>query len=105
MVGLLSDQVEPLEPLAQPIRNLVQFSAAGNVGELSELGLPIVLGASRKRFLGTLLGEDAEADRVMGSIACAVAAVLAGVHIVRAHDVRETVETLLVATAIRNASR
>lgn len=71
------------------------------LGELVELGLPVVLGASRKRFIGELLDLPDPRRRVAGSVACAVAAVLAGAHIIRAHDVRQTVDAVRIAHAIR----
>jgi dihydropteroate synthase len=67
------------------------------------LGFPVLLGASRKRFIGALDG-DAPADaRLGGSIAAALAGAAAGVVAVRVHDVRETVQALSVWTAIAQA--
>ncbi len=57
-------------------------------------GRPVLLGASRKRFVGALAGEADPKRRVAGSVAAAVAAVQAGVSIVRVHDVAETVAAL-----------
>lgn len=54
------------------------------------LGLPILLGASRKRFIGTLSGEDEAARRMPGSLAVALGGVAQGVQMVRVHDVAET---------------
>jgi dihydropteroate synthase len=54
------------------------------------LGVPVLLGASRKRFIGTLSGEDQAARRVPGSLAVALAGVAQGVQMVRVHDVAET---------------
>ena len=65
------------------------------LGELTGLGRPLLFGASRKRFLGRLLGDpEATAGPLPASIAAAVIAVAAGATIVRVHDVRETVEAL-----------
>jgi dihydropteroate synthase len=60
------------------------------------LGVPILLGASRKRFIGTLSGTDAADQRVAGSIAAALAAVAQGAEILRVHDVAETRQALAV---------
>ena len=73
------------------------------LGEFTELGLPVVLGASRKRFIGEVLDRVAPSDRLSGSLACAAAGVLAGAHIIRSHDVGETVEVVRMAHAIRTA--
>jgi len=65
--------------------------------ELAAFGYPVLVGASRKRFIGTLTGEQDPAQRLGGSIAAAVWAVEHGASIVRAHDVRETVQAVAVA--------
>lgn len=71
---------------------------------LVALGYPILLGASRKRFIASLdpLGQDAGA-RLGGSLAAAVAGAGAGVAAVRVHDVRETAQALIVQAAIATA--
>lgn len=57
-------------------------------------GFPVLVGASRKRFIGTLTGEPVASRRVGGSVAAAVEAVEAGAAIVRVHDVEETAAAL-----------
>jgi dihydropteroate synthase len=70
------------------------------------LGFPVLLGASRKSFIGALDGGSRPADqRLGGSIAAALAGAVAGVAAVRVHDVRETVQALRVWTAIAQAGR
>ncbi len=65
------------------------------LGELAALGRPVVVGASRKRFLGRLAGDpEAMVGPVSASVEAAVAAVASGATIVRVHDVSETVEAL-----------
>lgn len=65
------------------------------------LGCPILLGASRKRFIGTI-GQAEEADaRMPGSVAVALAAVAQGVQIVRVHDVAETRQALRLDRAVK----
>jgi dihydropteroate synthase len=65
------------------------------------LGRPVVIGFSRKRSLGRLLGDpDAESGTLGASIAAAVTAFERGASILRVHDVRETVEALTVAKAV-----
>lgn len=70
------------------------------IGELAPLGYPVLIGASRKAFIGRILDLPVE-DRVEGSVAAHVAAVLAGAHVVRAHDVGATVRGVRVADAVR----
>ncbi|WP_394763369.1 dihydropteroate synthase [Phenylobacterium sp.] len=69
------------------------------------LGFPVLLGVSRKRFISALdSGEDRPPhERLGGSIAGALAGAAAGVAAVRVHDVRETVQALVVWTAIAQA--
>jgi len=64
------------------------------------LGCPILLGASRKRFIGTITGADAADRRVMGSVAVALHAAAQGVQIMRVHDVDETRQALAMWQAI-----
>ena len=66
------------------------------------LGYPILLGASRKRFIAAIDPSAGEAaDRLGGSLAAHLAAAAAGVAAVRVHDIRETVQALDVQAAIR----
>jgi dihydropteroate synthase len=68
-------------------------------------GFPILVGTSRKSFIGRIL-DDAPADaRLHGTMATVTAAVLRGAHIVRVHDVRAAVETVRVADAIKLGGR
>jgi dihydropteroate synthase len=64
------------------------------------LGCPILLGASRKRFIGTLSGEEVASCRTGGSVAAALAGARAGAQFLRVHDVAETVQALSVWRAI-----
>jgi len=67
--------------------------------ELTALG-PVVIGASRKAFIGHLTGRPSGPDRALGSLAAVAAAQRAGAAIVRVHDVRATVDFLKVLLAI-----
>jgi dihydropteroate synthase len=67
---------------------------------LTALGRPVLVGTSRKTFLGKLL-DAAPEERLEGSLAAAVAAVLAGANIVRVHDVKEAVRAVRIADALR----
>ncbi|RJP30334.1 MAG: dihydropteroate synthase [Phycisphaerales bacterium] len=67
---------------------------------LVALGQPVLVGASRKSFIGQVLGIDDPGRRLAGSLACAVHAFLHGAAILRVHDVRETVEAVRMASAL-----
>jgi dihydropteroate synthase len=66
-------------------------------------GFPVVVGASRKRFIGQLTGEANPTHRVFGSVGAAVAAYDRGAHVLRVHDVAATRHALDIAAAIRDA--
>lgn len=68
---------------------------------LAALGHPVVIGASRKRFVGTISDEPEPARRLGGSLALALAAAERGAAILRVHDVRETVQALKAQAALR----
>ena len=70
---------------------------------LRALGRPLYVGVSRKSFIGALAGVEDPAERLPGSLAATAAAVLGGAHVIRAHDVAETVQAVRVAQAIRRA--
>jgi dihydropteroate synthase len=69
---------------------------------LHGLGLPILLGVSRKRLIGALSNEAPTAERLAGSLALALKGVEQGVQILRVHDVAETVQALKVWRGLRD---
>jgi dihydropteroate synthase len=69
------------------------------LGELRELGRPIVVGASRKRFIGALTGRDAD-ERLGGTVAANVLALAAGAEVFRVHDVAAARQALDAAEVI-----
>jgi dihydropteroate synthase len=78
--------------------------AFGEVGKLAaDYGLPVLIGASRKRFLGSLTGDGSE-GRLVGSIAVNLAAAAAGAAIFRVHDVAENVTALKLFAQLRAAA-
>jgi dihydropteroate synthase len=74
------------------------------LGSFRRLGRPLVLGVSRKSFIGKLLGAEVGA-RLPGSLACAAWAVLAGVAIIRTHDVAATCQAVRMTEALRGRQR
>jgi dihydropteroate synthase len=86
------------------------FQILARLPELARLGRPIVIGTSRKAFLGKALaapgGSDAPPqERLLGTAATVTAAILGGAHIVRVHDVAEMARVALVADHIVNTTR
>jgi dihydropteroate synthase len=71
----------------------------GRLGELRELGRPLVLGTSRKSFLGKIDGSEV-GDRLGGTIASSVLAAAEGADVLRVHDVAEAAQAVRVASAI-----
>ncbi len=76
------------------------MQAIARLDALHDFGLPVLVGASRKRFINTVVATEPH-QRVPGSIAAHLLAVENGAAIVRVHDVAETVQALRVAAAIR----
>jgi dihydropteroate synthase len=73
-----------------------------HLDELSSLGMPVLVGPSRKSFIGEILDLPVE-GRLEGTAAAVAAAVLKGAAVVRVHDVKEMVRVVRVADAIRRA--
>jgi dihydropteroate synthase len=74
-----------------------------HLDRLAAVGRPLVLGASRKRFLGALLGGAGAEDRLNGTVTTTVWGLSRGVAVFRVHDVRPSAEALRVAGAIIDA--
>ena len=70
-----------------------------------DLGCPVLLGASRKRFIGTISAESDAARRMPGSLAVALAGVAQGVQMIRVHDVAETRQALTLWQAVNGGAR
>jgi dihydropteroate synthase len=66
------------------------------------LGVPLLIGVSRKGFLARLSADEPAGQRLAASLAAGLAAVGQGAHILRVHDVAETVQALKIATALQN---
>lgn len=68
------------------------------------LGCPVLLGASRKRFIGAITGVESAEERVAGSVAAAIMGAEQGANIIRVHDIRETAEAIKMVQASFDAS-
>ena len=75
-----------------------------HIGEFRSLGLPVVVGASRKSFLGWATGGLPLEARFEASLAAAVQLGLQGIEIVRVHDVAPTVRALRLVDALRTGA-
>ena len=71
--------------------------------ELASLGVPLLAGWSRKSSLGRVTGREGPGDRLAGSLAAALLALLGGARILRVHDVKETRDAVLMFDAWRKA--
>lgn len=71
-----------------------------NLAEFKKLGYPILVGASRKSMIGTLLGDRPVDDRVTGTVAVHYHAMMKGANIIRVHDVKEASDSLKIFNAI-----
>jgi dihydropteroate synthase len=84
------------------------FEILARLPEFARLGCPVVIGTSRKGFLGKLLAQNGEPDtpadeRLLGTAATVTASILGGAHIVRVHDVADMARVVRVADAISAA--
>ncbi|GKY87235.1 dihydropteroate synthase [Sinisalibacter aestuarii] len=71
-----------------------------NLSTFHDLGLPVLLGASRKRFIGAIGHADVAKDRLGGSLAVALHGAAQGVQILRVHDTAETIQALRLFEAL-----
>jgi len=71
------------------------------LAELRSLGRPLLVGVSRKSFIGKIIGQADPGDRLAGSLAATAIAVLNGAHLIRTHDVGPTREAVRMAEALR----
>ena len=78
------------------------MTCIARLADFRRFGLPLLVGASRKRFINTVIPSSPD-DRIGGSISAHLLAVENGAAIVRAHDVKETIQALRVAAAIEAA--
>lgn len=79
------------------------FEILARLPELGHLRYPVVVGTSRKAFIGAALGDAPAEQRVWGTAATVAASIFAGAHIVRVHDVKEMVQVAKVADRIAAA--
>ncbi|CAL1329368.1 dihydropteroate synthase [Candidatus Providencia siddallii] len=71
------------------------YNILSNLKKLHKFKLPILVGMSRKTMIGNLLNIPPN-KRLIGSITCSVIAAMQGIHIIRAHDVKETIEAIKI---------
>jgi len=102
--GVSSDQVvfDPGIGFGKTLEDNLQLLA--NLRRFTKLQRPLLLGVSRKSFIGKLLGATLN-ERLPASLACATLAVADGVQIIRAHDVAETVQAVRLAEALSARKR
>ncbi len=92
---------------AGPTVSATAFNCAvlRDLAQLDTLGYPLLVGVSRKRFIGELTGRSDPADRLAGSLAATAIAVWHGTAVIRTHDVAATRDAIRVAEALRPAAR
>lgn len=78
------------------------YALLARLSEFHQFDLPLLVGMSRKSMIGQLLNVG-PSERLSGSLACAVIAAMQGAHIIRVHDVKETVEAMRVVEATLSA--
>ena len=73
-----------------------------NLAVFRETGYPVLIGCSRKSFIGAVTGRETE-ERLSGSLAAGLLAALNGAHILRVHDVKETKDAIMIMHAVSDA--
>lgn len=103
-VGLKPEQVvlDPGIGFGKTVEHNLQLLAHLHV--FKRFGRPLMIGVSRKSFIGRLFGVDVQ-DRLPGSLACACWSVVCGAHIIRVHDVRETVQAVRMFEFLQSKAR
>lgn len=98
--GIARDQImiDPGIGFGKTVAHNVQIMH--RISLFHSLGCPIFLGASRKRFIGTVAGEPEADQRLGGSIAVALAGAAQGVQIIRVHDIKQTKQALALWQAM-----
>lgn len=81
------------------------FELLARLPELARLNCPLLVGTSRKAFIGHALGSVATEQRIWGTAATVAASILGGAHIVRVHDVAEMSQVAKIADAIAKTAR
>lgn len=98
--GISQDQIV-LDPGFGFAKNLAHnLELFRRLPEIVAWGYPVLVGVSRKSMIGALTGRNV-AERLAGSVAMAAMAVERGAHIIRAHDVKETVDAVRIAQALK----
>ena len=92
--------VDPGIGFGKTLDHNLQLLAA--LGDLRSLGVPVLLGVSRKSFIGALSRREPPEHRLGGSLAAALVGLESGVKILRVHDVAETVQAVAVWHAIKS---
>ena len=103
-VGVHSDRIilDPGFGFGKTVQHNFQLLSA--LAQLKQLGHPLLVGMSRKSMLGHVTGRDVS-ERLSASVAAATIAAMKGASIIRAHDVRETVDAVKVVAAMEEAGR
>jgi len=78
------------------------LSILRNISKFVETGYRVLVGASRKSFIGQITGKEKPSERVFGTAATVALCAAAGVSVVRVHDVAEMADVIKVVEAVRN---
>jgi dihydropteroate synthase len=102
MAGIGNERllVDPGFGFGKSLQHNLQLLA--NLKRFKTLGLPLLVGMSRKSMIGALIGNTVPAERVQGSVAAGVIAAMQGAHILRVHDVKETADALKIVAAVKD---
>lgn len=83
----------------------VDYEILHNLHAFTALQRPVLVGVSRKAFIGNKLGQPDPSDRLLGSIAATAVAVYNGASVIRTHDIKETRIAVIIGEAIRRSAQ
>ena len=101
--GIAKDQIVLDPGIGFGKTTIDNLKLINNLAKLQQVGYPVLIGASRKRFVGEISGVVDASERVAGSVGVALAATARGVEMLRVHDVAATKHALQLYIAINNA--
>ena len=103
--GVLPEQIllDPGLGFGKTVEHNLELLAG--LGHFRTYQRPLLVGASRKAFIGKITGAERMEDRLPGSLACAMAAAQAGAQIIRTHEIRATRQALRMMEAIQQARK
>lgn len=118
IIAYFNEGLEMLASAGVPAKNIMLDPGIGfgksveqnvqliaDIARFRAMGFPVLMGPSRKSFIGTLLSIDSPSERILGTAGAVTACAMKGADIVRVHDIKEMKEAVTIADAIRKLEK